>query len=200
MVPKAKASSSKRAKETEQGDMDDELSDHEAIRVEDDEAATPVADSIEAPFGLTKSGKPKKRPGPRPGTKRSAPRPLSLSPTPLGEDGLPRSPSPDPLHPVSESAFQIPEDGIPIERTAGGVRDVHEREEQEKLQRKMQAIEKSVEAEVLGMRTGRRRGTKVIPMLPGFQGSERLDRDRAKQGKGKGKEKEPRGDDMQVDE
>jgi hypothetical protein len=56
---------------------------------------------VEAPFGFTKAGRPRKRPGPAPGTKRGAPRPVSLSPPRFDDNGelMPRrSPTPEPLN------------------------------------------------------------------------------------------------------
>lgn len=226
MVPKPKASSSKKAR-TDVVDMDDddamEASDKEAVQVKADDDKAPaeriptqtfIGPLPYAPFGFTKRGKPKKRPGPKKGNARSAPRPRSLSPDPLGDDGSPllrASETPDPTS-WTESGFQIPDDGIPGDRSARTrAQSIKEQEalEKERMERKMEKMEKSVEAEVLGIKTGRRRGNKRTVMLPGFQGSEHVEKERAEQakrdkGKGKGKEKAdesegPANDNMDVD-
>lgn len=176
---------------------------------------------VEAPFGFTKAGKPRKRPGPAPGTKRGPPRPVSLSPPRFDENGEPmprRSPTPEPLNPVSESGLQIPDDGIPTRQSSRISRAQQQAQAQERLDKKMQKIEKLVEAEVMGTRTGRRKGTKTTPMLPGFQGSELAAKDQKKRETEKGKEQPgqagpsgisgdaqspslpPADDDMEVDE
>jgi hypothetical protein len=178
---------------------------------------------VEAPFGFTKAGRPRKRPGPAPGTKRGPPRPVSLSPPRFDDNGelMPRrSPTPEPLNPVSETGLQIPDDGIPTRRSSRNpaTRAQQQAQAQERLDKKMQKIEKLVEAEVMGTRTGRRKGTKTTPMLPGFQGSELAAKDKKKRETGKGKEQPgqagpsgttgdvqspslpPPDDDMEVDE
>jgi len=140
----------------------------------------------EAPYGRTKTGAPKRRPG-APRVKR-APRPMPIASSSgqtssfvnLDDYNVPSSP-PEELHPISEADMQIPEDGLPTQqmstrRTRSSRAPEGDPGPQAKLQKKIEAMQKSVEAEVLGLRRGRRKGTKVTPILPGFQGSEKSKR------------------------
>jgi hypothetical protein len=140
----------------------------------------------EAPYGRTKTGAPKKRPG-APRVKR-APRPMPIASSSgqassfvnLDEYDVATSP-PEEIHPISEADMQIPEDGLPTQqmstrRTRSSRAPEGDPGPQAKLQKKIEAMQKSVEAEVLGLRRGRRKGTKVTPILPGFQGSEKSKR------------------------
>jgi hypothetical protein len=137
----------------------------------------------EAPYGRTKIGVPKKRPG-GPRVKR-APRPIPIESSSgqtssfmnIEDLGAAMSPAEE-IQPISEVDMQIPEDGLPIQqmstrRTRSTRAQEGDSGTQAKLQKKIEAMQKSVEAEVLGLRRGRRRGNKAQSILPGFQGSEK---------------------------
>lgn len=191
MIPKSlannKPSEKTEKQEVEPNEEDDERPDPTATIAA--EVLTETGASMfdpEAPYGRTKTGAPKKRPG-APRVKR-APRPMPIASTSgqtssfvnLDEYNIPTSP-PEESHTISEADMQIPEDGLPTQQmstrhTRSSRAPDGDPGPQAKLQKKIEAMQKSVEAEVLGLRRGRRKGTKVTPILPGFQGSEKSKR------------------------